>query len=168
MRPVDYPVSPDRWRTRALLFAAVAAIELAVLAGLGVVAMGRVLVDEVEGAARAHELAPPAPRKEVKPTAPERPVLEPGETSVVVLNGNGVSGAAAATAARVRALTYVVSGTGNATRSNYARSLVMYRKGYRREAQALAKAAGVGLVGPLDGLRERDLMGAHLALVVGR
>ncbi len=43
----------------------------------------------------------------------------------------------------------------------------MYRKGYQPEANRLAKDVGVKLVGPLDGLREPQLMGAHIALVVG-
>ena len=36
------------------------------------------------------------------------------------------------------------------------------------EAQRLAADVHVKLVGPLDGLREPDLMGAHVALVLGR
>jgi hypothetical protein len=166
MRPVEYPVATNRWRTRALLFALVAAVELAVLVGLGAIAAGRAVVGEVETAARSHELAPAKPR--VRPTAVERPVLERSETSVIVLNGNGISGAAGDEAAKVKALAYVVSGVGNAPRSDYARTMVMYRDGFRREAQALAQATNVKRIGPLDGLREKDLMGAHLALVVGR
>ena len=40
--------------------------------------------------------------------------------------------------------------------------------GYEREARRLAADVGVKLVGPLDGLRAKDLMGAHVALVLGR
>ena len=95
-------------------------------------------------------------------------MLAPPETSVIVLNGNGIAGAAAGTGQRVKSLEYVVSGVGNAPSSDYRHSIVMYRKGFEREARALAKAVGVKLVGPLDGLRTQDLMGAHVALVVGR
>jgi len=162
---MDYPVATNRWRTRAILFAALAAVELVVLVALGAVTAGRALVGEVETAAIAHELAPAQPKRA---SAQKRPMLPVSETSVAVLNGNGITGAAAGTATRVKSLSYVVAGVGNAARSDYTRSTVMYRKGFRREALALAKATGVELVGPLDGLRESDLMGAHLALVVGR
>jgi LytR cell envelope-related transcriptional attenuator len=162
---VDYPVEANRWRTRAIVLAAVAGLELFVLLGLGAVAAGRMLSSEVKTAARAHEL--PA-RKTPPAAAPDRPLLERSQTSVVVLNGNGVSGAAGRSAARVRGLTYVVAGAGNAPRSDYARTIVMYRDGYRREGERLAHDMHVKLVGPLDGLRKTELMGAHIALVLGR
>ncbi len=163
---MDYPLqTTNRWRTRALVLAAVAVLELLVLVSLGVFAAGRVLASEVATVARAHELPV---RETPAPTAPDRPLLERSETSVVVLNGNGISGAAADGATRVRALTYVVSGAGNAPRSDYAKTMVMYREGYEREAQRFAADLKVKVVGPLDGLRAKDLMGAHLALVLGR
>ena len=43
----------------------------------------------------------------------------------------------------------------------------MFRRGYRPEAVRLAADLKVKIVGPLDGLRPRDMMGAHVALVVG-
>ena len=162
---MDYPLQTDRWRTRALVLAAVAALELVALLSLGVYGAGRVLSSEVATVAREHEQPV---RKAVAPTAPDRKLLERGQTSVVVLNGNGVAGAAADNAAKVRALSYIVTGAGNAPRTDYARTMVMYRKGYQREAQRLAADVKVKVVGPLDGLRAGDLMGAKLALVLGR
>ena len=55
----------------------------------------------------------------------------------------------------------------NASRSDFTRSVVMYRKGFRPEAERLARDVGVKAVGPLDGLRPKELMGAHVAYVVG-
>jgi hypothetical protein len=86
---------------------------------------------------------------------------------VTVLNGNGVSGAAAATASRVRVRGYKIRKVGNAPRSGYGRSVVMYRADYRPEALRLARDLRIALVSPLDGLRARDLKGAKLAVVVG-
>ena len=43
----------------------------------------------------------------------------------------------------------------------------MYRPGRRAEAERLAKDVRAKVVAPLDGLRLRDLMGAHVALVLG-
>lgn len=162
---MDYPIQTNPWRTRALVLAALAGLELLVLIGLGAYAAGSMLADEVATVARAHELPV---RKAAVPTAPDRPLLERTETSVVVLNGNGIAGAAAANATRVRGLTYIVTGAGNAPRSDYAKTMVMYRRGYDREAKRLAADLKVRVVGPLDGLRAKDLMGAQLALVLGR
>ena len=133
---MEYPVQANRWRTRALVLAVVATCELLVLVALGTVAAGRMLAGQVETVARAREL--PA-RRTPPATAPDRPLLERSETSVAVLNGNGVSGAAGASAAKIRALAYVISGVGNAPRRDVARSIVMYRKGYQPEASRLAK-----------------------------
>ena len=59
--------------------------------------------------------------------------------SVLVLNGNGVQGAAAqASAALVRARGYTVKEVGNAPRTGYARTIVMYRPGFRAEAVRFA------------------------------
>ena len=49
----------------------------------------------------------------------------------------------------------------------YARTIVMFRRGYRPEAERLAADLKLKIVGPLDGLRTTDLMGAHVALVLG-
>ena len=48
----------------------------------------------------------------------------------------------------------------------FTRTLVMYRKGYQAEGARLAKDLRVKIVGPLD-LRPADMLGAHVALVVG-
>jgi hypothetical protein len=43
----------------------------------------------------------------------------------------------------------------------------MYRPGRKAEALRLAKDLRAKVVGPLDGLRVRDLMGAHVAVILG-
>jgi hypothetical protein len=43
----------------------------------------------------------------------------------------------------------------------------MYRPGYAPEAARFARDLRVKIVSPLDGLRQRDLMGAHVAVVIG-
>jgi hypothetical protein len=145
--------------------AAIAAVELALLLGVGAVLLGKAFATEVEQAALARVVAPAKPdRPEPKVGAPK---LARSQTSVLVLNGNGISGAAGEAGRRVRGLGYVVGGVGNAPHSDFGRSVVMFRRGYEPEARRLAKDVGIKVVGPLDGLRARDLMGAQLALVVG-
>ncbi len=86
---------------------------------------------------------------------------------MIVLNGNGAPGAASDKAALVESRGYVVTGTGNAPRTDFARTIVMYRPGFRAEGLRLARDLRVSTVAPLDGLRLPDLMGAHLAVVLG-
>jgi hypothetical protein len=160
----------EPWRTRAVVAAAVAVIELVVILGVAVILIGGPVSDRVSQAAEAKVLAPPKPaakpKKQAKP-APALPKLERGETSVIILNGNGRNGAAHEQADLVRARGYLIGSVGNAPRSDFARSIVMYRPGYKPEALRLAKDTGVRMVSPLDGLSPKDLLGAHLALVVG-
>lgn len=155
------------WRTRAIIAGTVAVLELVVLIVAGIVLVAPALGRHVRKEATATALAPAGPAKRAAKPAEEKPTLTRGETSVLVLNGNGHSGAAAAEAATVRGLGYIVGGVGNATRTNYGRSVVMYRPGFRPEAVRLAREARIPIVTPLDGLRRAQLMGAHIALVLG-
>ena len=156
------------WRTATLVASAVAALELVLILVLAVFLLGRPVAEKMEAAAEQKVLAP-APTSKPSPAeaAPDAPKLTRRETSVLVLNGNGAAGAAAAASAVVHGKGYVVSGVGNASRSDFTRSVVMYRKGFRAEAERLARDVGVKAVGPLDGLGPKELMGAHVAYVVG-
>ena len=133
---------------------------------LGLVVVGVALVAKpmahhaITEAARAPVATKPKPE-------PMLPLLPRRLVSVTILNGNGVSGAAASEASRVRARGYIVGRVGNAPRGSYGHSVVMYRAGRVREARRLARDLGVAIVSPLDGLRKGDLHGAKLALVVG-
>ena len=133
---------------------------------LGLVVVGVALVAKpmahhaITEAAKAPVATKPKPE-------PMLPLLPRRLVSVTILNGNGVSGAAASEASRVRARGYIVGQVGNAPRGSYGHSVVMYRAGRVREARRLARDTGVAIVSPLDGLRKGDLHGAKLALVVG-
>jgi LytR cell envelope-related transcriptional attenuator len=155
------------WRTRAIVAAAVAAVELVILVGIGVVLLGKVLLPHVEHAARAHALKPVAPPAHPKRVTPAGPRLARSETSVLVLNGNGRTGAAADMASRVHRFSYVISSVGNAPHASDGPTVVMYRPGFRGEGERLARDLRIKAVGPLDGMHVKDLMGAHLALIVG-
>lgn len=158
------------WRTATLVASAVAAVELVVLVVAGVALLGKPVAERVRDAATRSVVAPPPKRKAPPARKPEPaagPKLARGETSVLILNGNGRTGAAAELAARVRGIGYVVGGVGNATRSDHGRSVVMYRPGFRAEATRFARDVQIRIVGPLDGLQVRQLMGAHLAVVLG-
>lgn len=188
VRCVDHPApTPDTlvrpWRTVALIACGIAAVELVLVIGLASSLFGRPFINRAtaspsatrvgrsaQGAATSEAagraVTPSARLTWEKPPGPPR--LSRRQTSVLVLNGNGLTGAAAAQAQRVRARGYVVAAVGNAPRSDYARSLVMYRPGFEAEARRLARDVGIGIVSPLDGLRVRGLRGAHVAVIVGR
>jgi hypothetical protein len=169
----DADVRP--WRRATLIVSGIAALELLLLIAIGVIALGRPFLHDAQTGGQHKPRATPAPvkapasvtpRKRVQPVAPPR--LARGETSVLVLNGNGRAGAAAAESHAVQSHGYVVASVGNARRADYARSLIMYRPGYRPEGLRLGRDLHVRLVTPLDGVRGSELMGAHLVVVVGR
>ena len=160
------PTVQSHWRTATLIASAVAALELVILVALGVVLLAKPVSDHVQQAAQKKVFAPVKAKPRVA-TPVGKPKLSRPETSVIVLNGNGRAGAAAQSAASVQRFGYTISTVGNAPRSDFTRTLVMFRRGYRPEAVRLAADLKVKIVGPLDGLRPRDMMGAHVALVVG-
>ncbi len=172
---MDHPASaPDAlvrpWRTATLVASAVAAVELVILMVVGVTLLAKPVAAEVRQAAEAKVFAPIKPataRPTPQPAKVGAPKLTRAETSVLVLNGGGRTGAAATRAASLEARGYTIDAVGNAPRSDYTRSLVMYRKGFAAEAARLARDAKITIVGPLDGLRAPDLKGAHVVLVIG-
>jgi LytR cell envelope-related transcriptional attenuator len=173
------PIDASRpWRTAAIVASAVAALELVALLVIGIALVAGPVVDRIRAAAApaAVEVAAkpgPEPAKtspaQAKPAQKPKPLplLTRRQTTVMILNGNGRTGEAASAAVVVRARGYRIGEVGNAARSDYGRSVVMYRPGREREARRLARDTGVRLVGPLDGLRVRRLKGAQLALVIG-
>ncbi len=170
---MEHSLQPPRlvgsWRTATIVATGIAALELMALVAAGSALLMKPAAQrarEATPAARAPKAKAAAPRKRA-PVRAARPLLPRARTSILVLNGNGITGAAAAKAARVRALGYRVGGVGNAPRRDSTRTLVMYRPGARREGVRLARDLHVSIVSPLDGLRTSELAGARLALVVG-
>ena len=154
------------WRTATLVASAVAAAELVILVVLGVALLADPVSQHVRQAAEAKVFAPVTPKPRVVAPVGE-PKLSRAGTSVIVLNGSDRSGAAAQNADRIRGLGYSIGSVGNAPRSDFTRTVVMFRPGYRAEAVRLAADLKLKIVGPLDGLRPSDLLGSHLALIVG-
>jgi hypothetical protein len=159
------------WRTATLVASLIAAVELVALIILGAIVLAGPLTS---GGAKRHAAAARVLAKRVTgiPAVPLRlaPVelrLSRARTGILVLNGNGRTGAAAAEAAVLHRLGYKVQATGNAGRHDFATSVVMYRPGYRAAGVRLARDLHLKVVGPLDGLRPAALRGAKLALVLG-
>jgi hypothetical protein len=175
--PAEYtPIQP--WRTAAMIATAIAAVELFILLMIGFLVGAKAFSSHTETAtvAAINRAVPGAKAdgaaaesdssnksEKAKPAGP----MPRGRTSVVVLNGNGLPGAAAVSADKVHSFHYVITATGNAPRTDFSRSVVMFRPGFKPAAQRLAKDMGVKRVSPLDGITKGDLQGAQLALIIG-
>lgn len=151
------------WRRATIAVSAVAALELIVLAGLAVALLGNPLARHLRESAAA--AAAPRKRADLPPPA-TKATLERNEISVMVLNANGRAGAAAAAADRIKAHDYLVGNVGNAAGSS-PRTVIMYRPGYAAEGTRLGRDLHVRVVRPLDGISPRQLLGAHLVLILG-
>jgi len=177
---VDHPlrpavsIPPHAWRFAAVIATLVAAVELVLL----VVAGGALLLGGDDSAAARHKAASATAstkaRTHARSTATRAPAqktaaaeLPRRRVRVMVLNGNGRPGAAAAAARRVRHHGYRIGVVGNAGRMSYSRSLVMYRRGFEGEGLRLGHDLGIRLVGPLDGMRGAQLHGAQVVLILG-
>jgi LytR cell envelope-related transcriptional attenuator len=164
------------WRTRTLIVSVVAAAELVALIALAVVLLGKGWFQHERAAAtkaavaeqRAAATTRPTPTRTVHKTASAKPLLTRAQTSILVLNGNGRNGAAGAESRVLRAHGYSVRAVGNAKRSDYAASIVMYRPGYSREATRLARDLKIPIVSVLDGILVSQLKGAKAVLIVGK
>jgi hypothetical protein len=168
-------LAPPPWRSAAFIAATVATVEAVILIVIGIWLFGNFFSDEVSKATDPSTVARTAVERELgsqlsgagNSKSGAKPVLSRAETSVLVLNGNGEDGAALKASAKVRRRDYVITGTGNAKRTDYPRSIVMFRPGFEQEARRLAKDMKVRRVVPLDGMRPRELEGAHVALIIG-
>jgi hypothetical protein len=175
---VDSPAQMELvrpWRTATLVAASVAVVELVLLVFAGFVLLSRTLAPHVHAAAVQAATTPkPAPAvartpAKVRPAARARAPLPRAKTGVLILNGNGIQGAAAQAATVVRARGYPVTDTTNAPRTGYPTWQLMAAPGYAAEAARFAKDMGLApaRVGPLDGMTTKQLHGAKLVLILG-
>jgi LytR cell envelope-related transcriptional attenuator len=160
---IELPVR--QWRTAAIVLTCVAAVELVLLVVVGGALLSRGGTQTV--APTKHRTTVVAKAKPTKATPAAAQALPRRKVGVLVLNGNGRTGAASVAARRVTQHGYRVRGVANASTTEYGHSIVMYRPGFRTEGARLARDLGVGIVGPLDGMRPSQLHGAHTVLILG-
>jgi hypothetical protein len=166
--PLQAPEVIVPWRTVAIVAGAVAIVELLILLVISGGALVQALSDGGSHSATRKGRATPAPAKHTKrQLASSAATIARSRTKVLVLNGNGRQGAAASVASRVQRRGYRIEGVANASRTNFARSIVMYRPGFAGEGRRLARDLAVKVVTPLDGMRVRELHGAHLVFILG-
>jgi LytR cell envelope-related transcriptional attenuator len=157
--------APFPWRAATVVVGAVALVELVALIAIGFAQLAPSASKPRPVVRHAAAVAAPKPKPVVHvPAVPLRPR---SHVRVLVLNGNGVSGAAATQAARLQGDGYRIAGATNAQRHDYANSMVMYVPGWVREARRLARDTGVRMVSPVDGLRRAQLRGSTVILLLG-
>jgi len=139
---------PFPWRLATLVASAVA---LAILAGL-------VLTHRPVQPRPVSDTGRVPTRQAVTPLRPR------SRLSVLVLNGNGASGAAGTEATTILARGYRHAIPSDATQLDYARSLVLFRPGWQREAERLARDVKIPTVATLDGRVAPEY--AHVPLIV--
>jgi LytR cell envelope-related transcriptional attenuator len=157
--------TPFPWRATTVVAGALALAELVALIAIG---FAHFAPSAAPATARSRHAAPVVakPTVKVKPV-PQTSLRPRSAVRVLVLNGNGVSGAASSQAARLQGAGYRIGGATNAQRHDYAASMVMYVPGWAREARRLARETGIRLVGPVDGLRAAQLRGSTVVLLLG-
>ena len=148
VQPLNRPFS---WRLAALVASALA---LATLAGL--------VLTHRPGQTRPVSDTGHVPKRQAAP-----PLRPRSRISVLVLNGNGVSGAAGTEATDVLARGYRHAIPADAPSLEYARSLVLFRPGWQREAERLARDARIPTVAPLDGRVAPPHAHVPLVLILG-
>lgn len=179
MAAVEPYHEPFPWRTATLVASAVAGAELI---GLFMVC-AFVLAHPFRHHAKAHTAttaakptvhhAPKQHRHVVPVPAKDRvkvkahPLRPRSKMRVLVLNANGVQGAAHVEAMRLQGLGYVIGGAANAPSHHYSRSMVMFVPGYLKEARRLAHDVRIKLVAPVDGLTPSSLSGSRLVVLLG-
>lgn len=151
--PIDRTVS---WRSAVPMLALVVAIALVALGAFAL-------------AHRHSGTRPVSDTGHVQKRQPRGAVaLRPrSRTGVIVLNGNGISGAAGGVSSRLLAHGYRSVAAANAQVTTYTRSIVLFGPGWGREAKRLAKDAHIGAVAPLDGPLPAGAARATLVAIVG-
>jgi len=158
------------WRTATVVTATIAAAELFALVAVGALHFARPLRHPASAPAHVRAAAAvtrPVVHVPAVAPPPSHPLLARSRVAVLVLNGNGVAGAAHNEAVRLQGIGYRIGGAQNAVRHDYARSMVMYVPGYVQEARRLARDVGVALVAPVDGLTPARLKASRLVLLLG-
>jgi hypothetical protein len=155
------------WRAATIVVGVVASIELVALIGIGATQLARPLRAHATAAVTHPARAVPKRHPRSVASVPLEPLRPRMKLSVLVLNGNGVNGAAGSEATTLQTLGYGRSRSEDAPRHDYARSMVLYVPGYVQEARRLARDARLGIVAPVDGIRTAQLKGSQLVVVLG-
>jgi hypothetical protein len=91
---------------------------------------------------------------------------QPSEVEVTVLNGTAVPGLAASYGDKVEGKGFKLGAVTN-SRSSFASSVVMFKRGHKPEAQKVAKQLGISKLQLMSAEIEGVSAGANVAVIVG-
>ena len=137
-------------------------LAILVASALALATLGALVLTHQAGRARPVSDTGQAPKGQALP-----PLRPRAHISVLVLNGNGVSGAAGGLATSLLSRGYRHAIPADASSLDYARSLVLFRPGWQREAERLARDARIPTVAPLDGRVAPEYAHVPLVLILG-
>jgi hypothetical protein len=157
LHPLDRPFP---WRTVAVVAGVVALVELTALIALASVRLLHVHHQPSSSTPATARVAGTPPDTATGPLRPRSRV------SVLVLNGNGISGAAGTAAVQLLARGYRHALPADAPNS-YSQSIVLYRPGWQAEGRRLARDAGIRAVTPLDVRLPTSDRGYQVVLILG-
>ncbi len=138
----------------------------AVLTGL-LLAVSLLVAGGLALAYREHGMRPVPETSPVGKGTPPTPLRPRSHISVLVLNGNGVAHAAGTAATALLAHGYRHAIPADAPNLDYARSLVLFRPGWQREAERLGRDSRIPTVAPLDGRIAPRYAHVPLVLILG-
>ncbi len=180
MATIEHYSEPFPWRTATLVASAIAAAELLGLFVIGAFVLAHPFRHHAKTTATSttaavvqhhtttvHRHVVPVPAKDRFAPVLTHSVRPRAKVRVLVLNANGVQGAAHIEAARLQGLGYVIGGAANAPGHHYARSMVMFVPGYQKEARRIARETGIKLVAPVDGVTPSTLSASRLVVLLG-
>jgi hypothetical protein len=151
---------PFPWRAATVAACILALAELVCLIALVGVGLIHIHHTGARPTSAATQGAPPTTKPVVHQLRPRSRV------SVLVLNGNGVAHAAGTEATQLLSQGYRRTLAADAA-SSYARSLVLFRPGWEREAHRLARDAGISTATPLDVHLPSSDAAYQLVLILG-
>jgi hypothetical protein len=121
----------------------------------------------VKPAASTKAAATPPPPPAHRKHKPAKPIPPNAQIPIMVLNSNGIHGAAHQLAAQVQSFGYPITFVGNAQKRGLP-TIVQYTKGYGPAARKLARRLGnVQFVTPLDGITPAQAGRAKLVIILG-
>jgi LytR cell envelope-related transcriptional attenuator len=138
----------------------------AVLTGL-LLAVSLLVAGGLALADREHGVRPVPETSPAGKATPPTPLRPRPRISVLVLNGNGVAHAAGTAATALLAHGYRHAIPADAPNLDYARSLVLFRPGWQREAERLGRDSRIPTVAPLDGRIAPRYAHVPLVLILG-
>jgi hypothetical protein len=153
---------PFPWRAAALAATALALAELAALLAFA----GIRLVQGHHPTPTSLVQTPPVPGTGRVAKTHAIPLRARSHVTVLVLNGNGIAHAAGTEANKLLADGYR-SATPSDASQHYASSLVLFRRGWEREANRLAHDARIRTVTPFDGTLSPSYGRYPLVLILG-